>query len=313
MSPLSNVTESLCPHCLKRIPAQRVVQGDAVYLEKTCPDHGPLEPTIIWRTYHISYGEWRRPGAETIVGASCALECGIHECGICDRHLQSTCSAIIEVAAGCNLSCPVCFAGSRQTCTPDPDLNALSRMLTAVLDSGGACPVQLSGGEPTLRDDLPEIVALARNLGFDHIQINTNGIRLAQDHDFGRRLKGAGATTVFLQFDTLSNDICRKIRGTGIVELKAEAVRRCADLRIGVILVPTILRGVNDHEIGDIIRFAKEWIPTVKGVHFQPMAYLGRYPASPRNESRMLIPDILAAIEIQTSGELRVENFIPPG
>lgn len=308
MPEMSDVTESLCPHCLKRIPARRIVQGNAVYLDKACPDHGPLDPTIIWKNDTIPYHDWRRPGAETIASPSCDLDCGI-----CGSHLQSTCSVVLEVTARCDLSCPICFAGSGRKCAADPDLHALSRMLKTVLDSSGACPVQLSGGEPTMRDDLPEIVALARKLGFDHIQINTNGIRLGQDPDFGRRLKDAGATTVFLQLDTLSEDVCKTIRGAGLVDIKKEAIARCADLRIGVILVPTILRGVNDREIGDLIRFATQWIPTVKGVHFQPMAYLGRYPASPCNENRILIPDILAAIEIQTSGELSAENFIPPG
>ena len=84
-------------------------------------------------------------------------------------------------------------------------------------------------------------------------------------------------------------------------------------MKIALILVPTIVKGVNDQQIGPIIQFAKKWMPAVKGVHFQPMTYLGRYSDSPQNEKRMLIPDIISAIEEQTAREFRVENFIPPG
>ena len=183
----------------------------------------------------------------------------------------------------------------------------------AVRDAGGFCPIQLSGGEPTLRDDLPRIVALARKIGFDHVQINTNGIRLAQDAAYAQSLKDSGVSDFFLQFDALTDDVYRHIRGADLWQLKLRALERCAEMKIGVILVPTIVKGVNDSQIGAIIQFAKKWIPTVRGVHFQPMAYLGRYPTAPCNQDRILIPDILAAIENQTGGELEMDNFIPPG
>ena len=97
------------------------------------------------------------------------------------------------------------------------------------------------------------------------------------------------------------------------MQIKLKALGRCAALRVGVILVPTLVKGVNDSQIGSIIQFAKKQMPTVKGVHYQPLTYVGRYPSAPRNEERMLIPDILMAIEKQTDGELKQENFIPPG
>ena len=189
----------------------------------------------------------------------------------------------------------------------------MEQRLMAVRDSAGFCPIQLSGGEPTLREDLPQIVALARKIGFDHVQINTNGIRLAQDRDYVQSLKDAGASDFFLQFDGVTNDVYSRMREADVLELKLKAIEHCAELKIGVILVPTLVKGINDRQIGAILRFAKKWIPTVRGVHFQPMTYLGRYPNSPRNRDRLLIPDILAAIESQTEGELRTDSFLPPG
>ena len=222
------------------------------------------------------------------------------------------CTAILEVTRQCDIACPVCFADSRRAADANPDLHQIEQMLQTVKD-GGICPIQLSGGEPTLRNDLPKIVALARETGFDHVQVNTNGIRLAQDGDYGQALKDAGTTDFFIQFDGLTDVVYEQIRGAELLRLKLDAIKRCSELKIGVILVPTLIRNCNEDQIGSIIRLAKDWIPTVKGVHFQPMTYLGRYPVSPRNEDRILMPDILNAIEEQTAGELTVENMTPPG
>jgi len=324
MANFPDETTSLCPHCFRPVAARRTVKNNAVYLEKKCPEHGALEDVLLWRNDPRHFDKWRRQPARPVRGGGIPQETASRtalnrkgcpfNCGICHNHKQHTCSVILEVAHACNLQCPICFASSGTAVCADPNLDQLERMMGAIRESAGAsCPIQLSGGEPTLRDDLPQIVALARKMGFDHIQINTNGLRLARDPDFGRALKDAGADDFFLQFDGVSRDVYRRIRGADIQQEKMLAVERCAELQMGVILVPTLVRNVNENEIGDIIRFAKKWMPAIKGVHFQPMAYLGRHPAIPNNEGRILIPDILAAIEDQTSGELKAENFIPPG
>jgi hypothetical protein len=123
----------------------------------------------------------------------------------------------------------------------------------------------------------------------------------------------AGATVIYLQFDGVTGSVYEHIRGADLWPLKLKAISNCEKWKVGVILVPTLVKDVNDSQIGSIIQFAKSWIPTVKGVHFQPMTYLGRYPAPPRNEDRLLLSDILAAIEDQTQGELKVENLLPSG
>ncbi len=316
MSELPARTESLCPHCLRRIFAQRIIENDAVYLKKDCPEHGPSDKVLLWKNHPRSYSEWRRSPAEAQTQGPLdnhAAEGCPYRCGICPDHRQHTCSAIMEVTQRCNLRCPICFASSEQESGVDPDLAAIEQMLQTIKDSAGTCPIQLSGGEPTLRDDLPEIVSLARQKGFDHVQINTNGIRLARDAEYGQLLRDAGVTDFFLQFDGITNDVYLQIRGAGLLASKLRAIERCAELKIAVILVPTLVKNINDIQIGGILKFAKKWMPTIRGVHFQPMTYLGRYPRMPRNEDRILMPDILSAIEEQTNGELMAENFIPPG
>ena len=319
-----NACESLCPHCLRRVPARRITDGNEVYLYRTCPEHGDIEKVLIWRNDRVSFDAWTKPRAGACRSSSCG--CGEtstaapdgaitwncpYECGICPGHRQRTCSAIIEVTARCDLHCRVCFADVPEKCAPNPEIGQIERILKNVRKSAGDSPIQFSGGEPSMRDDLPEIIRRARAFGFDHIQVNTNGMRIAGDFAYARALRDAGVTDFFLQFDGVDDDVYRKIRGRDLFHLKEAAVRAAAELRVAVILVPTLVKGVNDGQIGAILEFAKRRMPTVKGVHFQPMTYLGRYPHSPRNEDRIIVPDILAAIEAQTGGELTMENFIP--
>jgi len=91
------------------------------------------------------------------------------------------------------------------------------------------------------------------------------------------------------------------------------AIELCANNGIGVVLVATLVPGVNVHNIGDILDFALEHVPWVRGVHFQPVGYLGRFPRSPENGDRLTLPDIMLAIQEQTQGRMRVTDFTPPG
>jgi len=220
----------------------------------------------------------------------------------------------MEVTHSCNLNCPVCYAATEDDSDFEPDINAIEDMYNTIVKSAGVpCPVQLTGGEPTLRDDLPDIVALGRRKGFSHIQIDTNGIRIAEDIDYLQRLKESGAAVIFLQFDGVTDEVYKRIRGCDLSAIKLQAIENCGQVGIGVILVPTLIPGINDSQIGDIIRLAKSWIPIVKGVHFQPISYFGRYPHNPRDEERITIAEILTALREQTEGELKLGSFVPPG
>jgi len=190
-------------------------------------------------------------------------------------------------------------------------MEAVRRAFETLLAAGGPYNVQLSGGEPTLRDDLPEIIQLGVSLGFDYLQLNTNGLRLAEDPSYAGRLKDAGLACVFLQFDGVTDSACERLRGRPLFEQKKLAVDRCAEAKLGVVLVPTLMPGVNVCEIGSTIDFAVERIPDVRGVHFQPISYFGRYPGRPSDADRLTIPEILREIEAQTTGRILAEHFKP--
>ena len=181
-----------------------------------------------------------------------------------------------------------------------------------LLDSGGPYNVQLSGGEPTLRDDLPEIIALGRSMGFPFIQLNTNGLRLYEEPYFLQRLAEAGLSSLFLQFDGLTGDIYEKLRGADYLEAKLGLIELCQEMGLGVILVPTVVAGVNDHQLGDIIKFALQKMPTVRGVHFQPISFFGRYPKAPDNGMRITLPEVMQKIVEQSRGRIKPANLAPP-
>lgn len=306
-------TQSVCPVCLARIPACRVAHGNDVYLEKTCPQHGFFQ-TILWRGQPDFTG-WMRPKIPTSPqNPFTSTEAGCpFDCGLCPDHRQHTCTALLEVTQRCNLRCPVCFAAAGETCPPDPELAVIAGWFRRILQSGGPCNIQLSGGEPSLRDDLPEIVALGRSLGFSFIQLNTNGLRLATDPAYFEALVVAGLSSVFLQFDGVDDAIYQQLRGANLLTLKKAAIEACAQLGVGVVLVPTLVPGVNTDHIGQIIHFARQHSPTVRGVHFQPISYFGRYPQPPTNAHRLTIPEIIQAIEAQTGGAVKQTHFKPPG
>jgi hypothetical protein len=304
--------ESVCPECLSRIPAQHVQRGGDVYLTKECESHGRFE-TIVWRG-NPAFSSWVRPKVPTTpetpfteVEQGCPFDCGL-----CPDHRQETCTGLLEVTQRCNLQCDFCFASSHGS-PPDPDLDAIEGWYRSLLRAGGPYNVQLSGGEPTLRDDLPDIVALGRDLGFDFIQVNTNGRRFAHDPDYVAALKAAGLASVFLQFDGTDDAIHESLRGRPLMAEKGAALAACAEYGLGVILVPMLVPGVNTDAMGDIVRFGLAHTPTVRGVHFQPVSYFGRYPETPADDDRITLPEVIRALEEQTDGLVKTEHFVPPG
>jgi uncharacterized radical SAM superfamily Fe-S cluster-containing enzyme len=305
-------TSSVCPVCLKTIPARRVGMGDTVYLEKACPEHGDFA-TPVWRGLksYLAWGRTRNPPSPPLSPATTVDKGCPHDCGLCPDHLQQSCCVLLEVTSRCDLACPVCYAGAGPEGS-DMRLDEIDAALDMLIArTGGRVHVQLSGGEPTVRDDLPEIVARVRARGIDFVQLNSNGVRLAREPGYTRRLAEAGLDCVFLQFDGVEDDVYRALRGRRLLALKRAAIMACADARLGVVLVPTVVAGVNDQAIGDIVDFALDHLPTVRAVHFQPASTFGRFPVRGASAERVTLPEVMTALVAWSGGTIRPSDFAP--
>jgi uncharacterized radical SAM superfamily Fe-S cluster-containing enzyme len=181
-------TTSLCPTCLERVPGTYEARDDAVYLTRSCPDHGTSSRKV-WES--LDHWEWASdfgPANETEASEDLTVD-GDH-----------TCLAVVEITQDCNLACSYCFAGSGPGSEQLPFEHVVD-LLETVREEGGTRPIQFSDGEPTVHDRLPDLVERAREMGFEHIEVNTNGIALAQREGYAERLAEAGVTAIYLQFD----------------------------------------------------------------------------------------------------------------
>jgi len=308
-------TKTLCPECLQVLDATIFEEDNKVYIEKECPEHGKFRE-IYWSDYEqYQRAETLRcdgngldnPRTETKQG--CPLDCGI-----CPEHKSHTGLAIIDVTNRCNLKCPICFANAAQAgYVYEPSKEQIFEMLENLRRNKPVPPpaIQFSGGEPTIRKDLLELVKKAKEVGFHHVEVNTNGIRLAKSVDFCRGLLEAGASTIYLQFDGLTSDVYEFTRGVDLLDVKMKALENCREAGLSIVLVVTLVKGVNDHQLGDIIRFAIKNFDLIRCVNVQPVSICGRIPEDEREKMRITIPDFMRLVEEQTDGQIKMSDFYP--
>lgn len=308
--------QSICPVCKKKIDARIVTRGNSVYIEKECSEHGSFQD-IYWsdiQSYDRAWNLWfdgeGLENPQTEVNEGCPFDCGN-----CPQHKSSPQLAILDVTNRCNLRCPICFANAADSgYIYEPSKEQILSMLEN-LRSNRPLPVpavQFSGGEPTLREDLPELIQMAKKLGFLNVEVNTNGIKLAQSPDYCRTLKDAGMHTVYLQFDGLTPGVYKFTRGRDLVDIKMKAIDHCRLAGINsIVLVVTLIKGINESQLGDIIRFAAENFDVIRCVNVQPVSLVGRIPGEKLEKYRITIPDFMKCVEEQTNGIIRAADFYP--
>jgi hypothetical protein len=303
------LTRSICPVCKKTVDAQVRARDEKVYMFKRCPEHGEFEGIISSDINYYRHSlAFNKPGQAPVSFATQVKAGCPEDCGICPDHQQHTCLALLEITDGCNLSCACCYAGS-----PGGnflDLHTIGFMLDKYVEyEGHPEVVQISGGEPTLHPQLFEIIKSAQSKKIHYVMVNTNGIRLAEDDDFTRRLEQTNAE-LYLQFDGFEPGIYEKIRGNpALWDIKQAVFERIAKYRIPTTLVVTLVKKVNEDQIGRIVDFAVK-NRFIRGITFQPVAYLnGAVPFDPMD--RLTLPDVIKAIEVQTKSLFKATDFIP--
>ena len=295
---LLKTTTSACPHCLEKVPARVVERDGQVFLQKSCPSHGDGEALLA-------------SDAKLYWNAGPAGGCGT---GCLFNH---SCTLIFEITERCNLSCPTCFAGSSPHLTWRMPLEEFTAKLDRLLaqGKGDADMVQLSGGEPTIHPDIERMVEICFERGVQKVYINTNGIRLAQEPDFARRLAaidaGRDRLQFYLQFDGFDERTYEIIRGAkGLLPVKQRAIRHIMEAGLFALPVMTVTRDVNLDQIGAVVRMVVEHHPRMNTVMLQPAFYAGRYD-NPRAPQRLTLAEVAHEVARQTGGLFTAEDFGP--
>jgi len=254
-SALLKETVSLCPVCRRRIRAAVVEEDGSVFMEKECPEHGLFRPMIArYSSYYKDlmrlYGLLRKhfPYRRDVI-ESCAF------------------TATLD----CNLKCPICFAGDEDRVMPrEMALGEIEEKLIPI--RGNGIMFKLHGGEPTLREDLPEIIRLVRKSG-NYPVLVTNAMKL-DDFDYLKFLKESGLYAVGPWFDTVDDDsVYERMRGKPLVyqrEMVLENVRR-AGLKLMAFFV--CVKGVNEDQLPGILGMTRDYPELYKVI---VLAYMHR-------------------------------------
>lgn len=239
-----NKTESICDVCLKKIPAETFIKEGRVFIKKTCPEHGDFEGDHAWDDPEIHRGLVR---IRTLDAKSAQVT--------------------IAVTYRCNMNCPVCYANANEVGIGDLDIKDLDRVQNYPV-------VFLTGGEPTIREDLEKILRRLKKEGKKIIMFS-NGLKLA-NLEYVKRLKKAGLKYVILQFDTLHDSQYEHIRGMKLIKIKKKAIENMQRCNMPVYLQSVMLRGKSFGQMDEIFRFARNY-PAIKTINVTPLWRLGRY------------------------------------
>ena len=312
---LPKVTHSLCPECTRVIEALVFEENGKVMMEKTCPHHGYFKDTIFSDVkLYLKMDEWSFGDNRGVMNPNIpdATRCP-DQCGLCSRHTSHTALANLDLTNRCNLTCPVCFASANAAgYLYEPSLDQVRRMLQVLRNERPvACRiVQFSGGEPTIYPRFFDALRLAKEMGYSHIQAATNGIMFTS-LEFAMKAREAGLHTLYLQFDGTSDETYRHMRGEPLLEKKLQCIENVRKAGMKICFVPTIMKGMNDHEIGAIIRTAIEHIDVVSAISFQPVCFTGRIARKELEAKRFTQADVARAVQDQTGLCDMYEDWFP--
>ncbi len=307
-----DLTNSVCSQCLTKVEAKILIQQGNVYMLKNCLEHGREKVLISTDVdYYQKCRDFNKPGDlpkrfNTQIKRGCP-----YDCGLCPDHEQHSCVTLIEITERCNLTCPTCYAASTPSHGRHRTLAEIDRMLDIIVaNEGQPDVVQISGGEPTIHPDFFQILDLAKQKPIRHLMVNTNGIKLAKDKDFVKRLASyMPGFEIYLQFDSFEAQAWQSLRGLDLTETKAKAIAHLNEFNLSTTLVVTLQKGLNTHEIGKIIDFAAQQ-KCVRGVTLQPTQVAGRVDNFQPKTDRITLSEVRTAILEQTDLFLS-EDLIP--
>lgn len=296
-------TISLCPECLKRIDAKIVFEDGNVYMLKRCPEHGNSKVLIADDIAYYKNIRNYNKASETPYKFNTKTHYGCpYDCGLCPDHEQHSCLTIIEITDRCNLTCPTCYANSSPMYGRHRTLEEVKKMLDTVVENEKEPDViQISGGEPTLHPHFFEILDYAKTLPIKHLMVNTNGIEIAKDLEFVKRLKSYSPDfEIYLQFDSFEEEALVSLRGAKLKKIREKAIEHLNLLNLSTTLVVTLQKGLNDHEIGKIVEYGLKQ-KCVRGVTFQPTQIAGRLDNFNHEKDRITLTEVRRKLLEQTN------------
>ena len=313
-------TVSLCATCLSSVPAFVFSRDGKVWIRKQCRKHGLSEAVLEndANYYFLSnkdkagqvFAKDRVFDIPTFPGAEGCCEGG--SCGTgdgTDQMSNKSCTVLVEVTNACNLACPVCYSDARG----DRKLprEAFEKYLeTLIAKKGGLDSVQLTGGEAMMHPEFWQMLAFcAGHPGIKKVYLPTNGILLLQKDHAEQLARHKAKLMVLLQFDGLSLSTNEALRSANLGKVREQVIERLGELGVFMQLTMTISRGVNEAEIGEVIRLAMKH-DHIKVVALQPVTYSGRFDLDAHATERLTLSDVVKAI-VNQSRKAKETDFVP--
>ena len=306
-------TFSVCPACFQegkvhKIDAKIVEDDGKVWIMKQCNEHGAFKD-IYFGDVNL-YNRWMK--FEHRGGPSPDVKTTLFDVpDLYPEHRSQSVLTNLLVTNRCNLRCGYCFMNAGASgYVYEPSLEEIKQMLQRARDERpmGSKAIQITGGEPTIRDDLFDIIRLVREAGFSHIQLNSNGIKLSESVEYCRKLKEEKVNTVYMSFDGVTKET-----NPWIDQIK-QAIENFRKVNLRAVLVPVLIGDKNLQETGKIIQFALDNIDIIRGVNFQPVSFCGRITKikdEKREKQRVDYVKMMEVIEKEFNGQVSRDDFYP--
>lgn len=240
-------TKCLCSECLKAIDGEVFEEKGRIWLRKYCPEHGTHKELHLISDPEIYYA------LDNIHRSRSAIPEGI----------------ILRITNRCNQHCNYCYMRANEE--PGDDIGIDEIIARVNKFKGGV--IYISGGEPTVRDDLFEIIKKIKRMKFNVI-LFSNGKKLVEE-TYVAELKRAGVDAVILQFDSLSDEAYLAIRGENLLSYKLKAVNNMNKHGICVMLHVNVVEGINDSEAKELFNYSIE-NHNIRLLFFNPLWNIGR-------------------------------------
>jgi uncharacterized radical SAM superfamily Fe-S cluster-containing enzyme len=290
-------TDSLCPKCVPEIRQQildghlphevlmnekvgeikaTIIERDGkILMVKECPTHGRFEDVMSIDTEFSQHLEEVFPGRDIAAHNDEKL----HHHGSSTVKYGRGSVLTIDLTNRCNMMCDPCFMDANQVgFVHELTWEEIKQMLdnAITIKPRRQMSVQFSGGEPTLSPYFLDAVRYARKVGYNSVQAATNGIEFAKSFEFAQQAVEAGMRYAYLQFDGIGNAANAHRAVGNLFDVKLKAIENLHKAGCEIVPVITIVNGINNEQVGRIIKFALDNPKTISFLSFQPVSFTGR-------------------------------------